>query len=125
MRFLVALAAILFGILVWTLPAKSQEGSCFNVTQSIQQLDQYTKKQNLKARAYLWQSKHPTIELMIVWFNNVPDAVFVSAFRNGCLVALPDGQTGRVLKIDMDIIHAVNESEMLFENGGDSPFTSY
>ena len=125
MRIGLAIAAILFGILVWTLPAKSQEGTCFNVANSIVQLDQYTKKQNLKARAYLWQSPHPTVELLIVWFNNVPDAVYVSAFRNGCLVSLGDGQTGRVLKIDQQIIQAVNQSEVLFENGGESPFTSY
>jgi hypothetical protein len=123
--FILALLGVL---LYFAFPAESQEPEpegCFNVGMSIVELDKYTKAQNLKARAYLWQSQHPGVEMLIVWFNNVPDAVFVSAFRKGCLVPMADGQSGRVLKIDPDITRAVNDSEVLFDNGGESPFTSY
>ena len=125
MRYFFLVAAALFGVLVWTLPAKSQD--CYEVPMTIKQLDEFTKAQNLRARAYLYQSEHPAIKLLFVWLSAVPDAVHVSGYRNGCLIQFPDGNTTRMLKIDDEIRHAIGqaETELLFDNGGESPFTTF
>ena len=125
MRILLILAAVLGALLLWTIPAKSQD--CFEVPLTIKQLDEFTKSQNVRARAYLWQSQHPAIKVLFVWLSAVPDAVHVSAYRNGCLVAFPDGNTVKMLKIDNEIRHAIGaaETELLFDNGGETPFTTF
>jgi hypothetical protein len=125
MRYFILIAAALFGVLLWTVPAKSQD--CFDPAATIRQLDEWTKANNVRARAFLYQSQHPAIKIMFVWLSAVPDAVSVSAFRDGCLVQFPDGQTTKVLKIDNEIRHAIGtpETELLFENGGESPFETF
>jgi hypothetical protein len=125
MRYFVFAVAALFGMLLWTLPAKSQD--CFEVPATIKQLDEFTKAQNVRARAYLYQSQHPAIKVLFVWLSAIPDAVHVSAYRNGCLVQFPDGQTTKMLAIDDEVRHAIGapETELLFDNGGESPFTTF
>jgi hypothetical protein len=53
--------------------------------------------------------------------------VHVSAYRNGCLIAFPDGNTTKMLAIDDEIRNAIGqpETELLFDNGGESPFTTF
>lgn len=125
MRYFIFVAAALFGILLWTLPAKSQD--CFEVPATIKQLDEWTKANNVRARAFLYQTEHPAVKILIVWLSAVPDAVHVSGYRNGCLIQFPDGNTTKMLKIDDEIRHAVGlaETELLFDNGGESPFTTH
>ena len=121
MRVLIFLAVFLVAALVWALPAKSQD--CFEIPATIAQLDEWTKANNVRARAYLYQSEHPAIKVLFVWLSAVPDAVHVSAYRGGCLVKFPDGNTTKMLKIDDEIRHAIGapETELLFDNGGTSP----
>jgi hypothetical protein len=125
MRILFVLTGFLIALFLWTLPAKSQD--CFEVPATIKQLDEFTKAQNVRARAYLYQSQHPAIKVLFVWLSAVPDAVHVSAYRNGCLVQFPDGQTTKMLAIDDEVRHAIGaaETELLFDNGGESPFTTF
>jgi hypothetical protein len=121
MRYFFLIAAALFGVLVWTIPAKSQD--CFEVPATIKQLDEWTKANNVTARAWLYQSQHPAIKVLFVWLSATPDAVHVSAYRNGCLIQFPDGNTTKMLAIDGEIRKAIGtlETELLFENGGKSP----
>ena len=123
MRILIFLAFVLAGLLVSIWPAKGQD--CFNVAMTIVKLDEMTKGQNLRGRAYLYQTDHPNVELLIVWLSAAPDAVLVSSFRNGCLVQRADGSTAQILKIDNDIRHAVGLAELLFDNGGETPFATH
>jgi hypothetical protein len=125
MRLLLFFAVFLIAALFMVWPAKSQD--CFEVPATIKQLDEYTKAQNLKARAYLFQSQHPAIKILIVWMAAIPNAVHVSAYRNGCLIAFPDGNTTKMLAIDDEIRNAIGqkETELLFDNGGESPFTTF
>jgi hypothetical protein len=125
MRILLFFAVFLMAALFMVWPAKSQD--CFEVPATIKQLDEYTKAQNLKARAYLFHSQHPAIKILIVWMAAIPNAVHVSAYRNGCLIAFPDGNTTKMLAIDDEIRNAIGqpETELLFDNGGESPFTTF
>ena len=125
MRILLFLATLLAGLLLWTFPAPAQD--CYEVPMTIKQLDEWTKANNVRARAYLYQSEHPAIKILFVWLSAVPDAVHVSAYRGGCLVQFPDGNTTKMLKIDDEIRHAIGApaTELLFDNGGESPFTTF
>lgn len=125
MRFLIALATVMLGVLLWTLPAKSQD--CIAPEATLKQLDDYTKANNIQAQAWLWQSDQPAIKLMIIWFSNVQQAVIVSAFKDGCLVIMPEnGKSSQVIPISPDVQHAVGNAEMIYDNGvRNSPFTKF
>lgn len=125
MRIAIAIIIALLGFLLWTFPAKAQD--CIAPEATLKQLDDYTKANSIQAQAWLWQSDQPAIKLMIIWFSNVPQAVIVSAFKDGCLVIMPsNGKSSQVMPIDPDVMQAVGNAELVYDNGvRDSPFTKF
>lgn len=124
MRALIFILALLVAMLLLAWPAKSQD--CVTPDMTMVELDTYTKQNGIQAQAWLWQSAHPAIRLMIVWFSNMPGIVVVSAFKNDCLVVPPSGKSAQAIPIDADVQKAVGEAKRLFDNGArNSPFASY
>lgn len=124
MKYAIAIVAVLFGLLLWTFPAKAQD--CFTPQKSLLELNTYTRDNGIQAEAYLYKSpRDARIELLIVWFANAADQVYVSAFREGCMVMMPDGQPGRMAPLTPQIYEAINDGVMVFSNTDDSPFQSF
>lgn len=124
MRAWIFIVALLFAMLVYSLPAKSQD--CVTSDAALVELDKYTKANNIQAQAYMWQSAHPAIQLLIVWFSNMPQIVVVSTFKDNCLVIPPSGKSAQAIPIDADVQMAVGEAKRLYDNGArNSPFAAY
>ena len=124
MKYALAILAVLFGLLIWTLPAKSQD--CFTIQKSLTELNAYTKENQLEASAWVVTSdKHAGIELLVVWFSNAGENVFVSGFRDGCLVLMPDGQTGRMAPITPQVHEAIGRGKLVFPGASSTPFDTY
>lgn len=125
MRILSVLLIILVGLLLWTIPGRAQD--CFPIMKSIEELDTYTKANDVQAAAWIVTSdKHPSIQLVVVWFAGNDDSVYVSGFRDGCLVLMPDGTPGRMAPITPQVHEAIGRGTLTFTNlRGPSPFETY
>ena len=125
MRSMWILLLVLVGLLLWTIPGRAQD--CIGVQKSLLGLDTYTKAESVEAAAWLLKSeKHNGIELLVVWFAARGDSVWVSRFRDGCMVLMPDGKPGRMAPITPQIREAIGKGELLFTNvKGATPFDTY
>ena len=124
MRPLLFILAMLVSMLYLAWPAKAQD--CVSPDMTLTELDKYTKNHNVQAQAYMWQSPHPPVQLMIVWFSNMPAVVIVSAFKDNCLVVPPSGNPAQAVPLDADVQQAVSGSKLIYDNGVKvSPFASY
>lgn len=124
MRALLFILAMLVFILWMAWPAKSQD--CYPVARSLTELNEYTKKENVHAAAWVLDMQaSPNVQLLVVWFSNNSEYVYVSGFRDGCMVMMPDGKPGRVAPITPELRHAIAGAKLAFSNTDTTPFTSY
>lgn len=124
MRALLFILALLLAMLWYAWPAKAQD--CYPVSRSIIELDAYTKRDGVHAAAWLIDMQEsPKVQLLVVWFSNNSEAVYVSGFRDGCMVMMPDGKPGRVVPITPQLRHAIGGAKLMFSNVDTTPFTSY
>jgi len=124
MRALMIILIALLALLLWALPGRAQD--CFTVQKSLVDLNTYTAENKIEAAAWLVKSeKHNGIELLVVWFAGNEDQVYVSGFRDGCMVLMPDGKPGRMAPITPQVREAIGRAEMVFVTAKSTPFDTY
>jgi hypothetical protein len=126
MRFLFVLVGVLAALLLWTIPAKSQD--CHTIAQTVSELDKFTKIHTVKAAAFEWST--PSVEdftVLYVYFPSDGALVSFELYHKGCRVPNPETKEPRTsVELTEAIMKNIKESKLLFTNGeADAPVETF